>query len=121
MHKKSIGKVRTVVIDMWETFEKGGLNYFPSACIVIDKYNLIHKRVTRALDDVRKKVPDLKKCRITLIYTFKRMEKLKDKQIEKLIGTFEENPEISHAYNHKESFRKAPHIDTVDSLFDEWL
>lgn len=49
------------------------------------------------------------------------MEKLKDKQIEKLIGTFEENPEISHAYNHKESFRKAPHIDTVDSLFDGWL
>lgn len=112
--------VHTVVIDMWEPFQKAALTVYPSACIVVDKYHVVQK-VNQALDEVRKNIPGLKKSRFKLL---KGMEKLKDDEIEQLNCILEEYPELYDAYFLKETFRdfyRASNYDIAHDLLEEWI
>jgi transposase len=112
--------VHTVVMDMWDPFHKAVKSIFPEACIVIDKYHVVQK-VTQALDQVRKKIPGLKKGRFKLL---KGSEKLTINEKQQLDEMLEEHLELSYAYFLKELFREvyqAPNLDTADSLLEEWI
>jgi transposase len=112
--------VHTFVMDMWDPFHKAVKSVFPEACIVIDKYHVVQK-VTHALDQVRKKIPGLKKGRFKLLKGF---EKLTANEKLQLDAMLEEHMELSYAYYLKELFREvyqAPDYDTADSLLEEWL
>ena len=105
---------------MWEPFQKAALTVYPSACIVVDKYHVVQK-VNQALDEVRKKIPGLKKSRFKLL---KGMEKLKDDEIEQLNYILEEYPELYDAYFLKETFRdfyRASNYDIAHDLLEEWI
>lgn len=112
--------VHTVVLDMWEPFHKAVKSTFPEACVVVDKYHVVQK-VTQALDQIRKKVPGLKKVRFKLL---KGSEKLTTKDKHQLDAMLEEHLELSYAYFLKELFRevyRAPDYDTAETLLEEWL
>ncbi|MEH7500556.1 transposase [Neobacillus drentensis] len=55
-------QVKNVVVDMWDPFHKAIRKAFPNAQIIVDKYHVVQK-VTQALDQVRKKIPGLKKAK----------------------------------------------------------
>jgi transposase len=112
--------IHTVVLDMWDPFHKAVNSIFPEACIVIDKYHVVQK-VTQALDQVRKKIPGLKKGRFKLL---KGAEKLTTKEKQQLDDMLEEHLELSYAYFLKELFRdvyQAPDYDTAETLLEEWI
>jgi transposase len=112
--------VHTVVMDMWDPFHKAVKSIFPEACIVIDKYHVV-QMVTQALDQVRKKIPGLKKGRFKLL---KGSEKLTINEKQQLDEMLEEHLELSYAYFLKELFREvyqAPNLDTANSLLEEWI
>ena len=112
--------IHTVVVDMWDPFHKAVKSTFPEACVVIDKYHVVQK-VTQALDQVRKKIPGLKKGRFKLL---KGSEKLTSQEKQQLDAMLEEHLELSYAYFLKELFREVyqtSDYDTADSLFEEWI
>jgi transposase len=112
--------VHTVVLDMWDPFHKAVKSTFPEVCVVVDKYHVVQK-VTQALDQIRKKVPGLKKFRFKLL---KGSEKLTTKDKQQLDAMLEEHLELSYAYFLKELFREvyqAPDYDTAETLLEEWL
>jgi transposase len=112
--------IHTVVLDMWDPFHKAVKSIYPEACIVIDKYHVVQK-VTQALDQVRKKIPGLKKGRFKLL---KGSEKLTVKEKDQLDVMLEEHLELSYAYFLKELFRdvyQAPDYDTAETLLQEWI
>ncbi len=55
-------QVKNVVVDMWDPFHKAIRKAFPNAQIIVDKYHVVQK-VTQALDQLRKKIPGLKKAK----------------------------------------------------------
>lgn len=113
-------RVKTVVVDLWEPFHKAVRKAFPYAQIVIDKYHVVQK-VTQALDDVRKKIPGLKKSRFVLLKSY---ENLKDWQKEKLDELMETHEQLAYSHGLKELFRdiyRSPDYETAEVLLSEWI
>ena len=94
-------QVKNVVVDMWDPFHKAIRTIFPNAQIIVDKYHVVQK-VTQALDQVRKKIPGLKKARFTLLKSF---ENLKEKYRVRLDELLETHESLAYGYYLKELFR----------------
>jgi transposase len=73
-------QVKNVVVDMWDPFRKAIRRAFPNAQIIIDKYHVVQK-VIQAFDQVRKKIPGIKKARFVLLKCY---ENLNEKHRERL-------------------------------------
>ena len=113
-------QVKTVVVDMWDPFHKAIRTAFPNTQIVIDKYHVVQK-VTQALDQVRKKIPGLKKARFCLLKSY---ENLKEKQRDQLAQLLETHESLAYGYYLKELFRdfyKSPDYETADQCLQDWL
>jgi transposase len=113
-------KVKNVVLDMWDPFHKAIRRIFPEAHIIIDKYHVVQK-VTQALDQVRKNVPDLKRARFVLLKSY---ENLTEKQKEKLEQLLDSHEPLRYAYYLKELFRdiyKSQNYDIAKQLLKEWI
>lgn len=113
-------KVKNVVVDMWDPFHKAIRKAFPNAQIIVDKYHVVQK-VTQALDQVRKKIPGLKKSRFVLLKSY---ENVKEKDREKLDELLETHESLAYGYFLKELFRdfyKSHDYETANQLLKEWL
>lgn len=113
-------QVKNVVVDMWDPFHKAIRTIFPNAQIIVDKYHVVQK-VTQALDQVRKKIPGLKKARFTLLKSF---ENLKEKYRVRLDELLETHESLAYGYYLKELFRdfyKSTDYETAKQLLKEWL
>ncbi|MDQ0221388.1 transposase [Peribacillus cavernae] len=112
--------VKNVVVDMLDPFHKAIRTAFPKAQIIVDKYHVVQK-VNQALDQVRKKIPGLKKARFHLL---KGYEKVKEKHRERLDELLDTHESLAYAYYLKELFRdfyKSKDFETADYLLKEWL
>ncbi|WP_259674469.1 transposase [Bacillus methanolicus] len=110
--------VQTVVMDMRDPFHKAVKSIFPEACNVIDKYHVVQK-VTQALDQVRKKIPRLKKERFKLLKGSEKLTANKKQQLDEML---EERLELSYTYFLKELFwevYQTPDFDTANSFLEE--
>ncbi|MBD1383638.1 ISL3 family transposase [Metabacillus arenae] len=113
-------RVKTVVLDMWDPFHKAIRKAFPSAQIVIDKYHVVQK-VTQALDQVRKKIPGLKKARFHLLRSYEKVKEIHRPRLDELLESHES---LCYAYFLKELFRdfyQSKDYETADHLLTEWL
>jgi transposase len=113
-------QVKNVVVDMWNPFHKAIEVAYPKAQIIVDKYHVVQK-VTQALDQVRKKIPEVKKSRFCLL---KNQENLTKKQRERLNELIEKHENLAYGYYLKELFRdfyKSTDYETAEQLLKEWL
>jgi transposase len=113
-------QVKNVVVDMWDPFHKAIRTAFPNAQIIVDKYHVVQK-VTQALDQVRKKIPGLKKARFHLLKSY---ENVKEKHRERLDELLDTHESLAYGYYLKELFRdfyKSKDFETADHLLKEWL
>lgn len=113
-------QVKTVVVDMWDPFHKAIRTAFPNAQIVIDKYHVVQK-VTQALDQVRKKIPKLKKSRFCLLKSYENLHEKQRDQLDQLLETHES---LAYGYYLKELFRdfyKSPDYETAEQRLQDWL
>jgi transposase len=113
-------QVKNVVLDMWDPFHKAVRTAFPHANIIIDKYHVVQK-VTQALDQLRKKIPGLKKSRFLLLKSY---EKLNEKQREKLNELLETHENLAYGYYLKELFRdfyRSVDFEMAEKSLKEWL
>jgi transposase len=94
-------RVKNVVVDMWDPFHKAIRMAFPKAQIIVDKYHVVQK-VTQALDQVRKKIPGLKKARFHLLRSY---ENVKEKYLPRLNELLETHESLAYGYYLKELFR----------------
>lgn len=113
-------KVKNVVVDMWDPFHKAVRKAFPHARMIVDKYHVVQK-VTQAFDQVRKKIPGLKKARFILL---KGYENLKEEKRERLNELLEKHENLAYGYYLKELFRdfyRSPNYETANQYLKEWL
>jgi transposase len=113
-------QVKNVVLDMWDPFHKAIRLAFPKAKIIVDKYHVVQK-VTQALDQVRKKIPGLKKSRFHLLKSY---ENVREKHRPRLNEMLETHDDLAYAYFLKELFRdfyKSTDYDTAERLLTEWI
>jgi len=113
-------RVKTIVMDMWDPFHKAVRKAFPCADIVIDKYHVAQK-VTQALDQVRKKIPGLKKSRFLLLKSYENLKEYQKEQLDELLETHDE---LAYSYGLKELFRDvygSPDYETAQVLLTEWI
>jgi transposase len=113
-------QVKNVVVDMWDPFHKAIRKTFPNAQIIVDKYHVAQK-VTHALDQVRKKIPGLKKARFVLLKSY---ENVKEKDREKLYELLETHVSLVYGFFQKELYRdfyKSQDYETANQLLKEWL
>ncbi len=106
-------KVKNVVVDMWDPFHKAVRKAFPHARMIVDKYHVVQK-VTQAFDQVRKKIPGLKKARFILL---KGYENLKEEKRERLNELLEKHENLAYGYYLKELFRdfyRSPNYETAN-------
>lgn len=113
-------KTKNVVVDMWDPFHKAIREAFPSAVIIVDKYHVIQK-VTHALDQVRKKIPGIKKTRFLLLKSY---ENVKEKHRERLDELLDVQENLAYGYYPKEllsDFYKSTDYESAQVLLKEWL
>lgn len=113
-------RVKNVVVDMWDPFHKAIRTAFPDAQIIVDKYHVVQK-VTQALDQVRKKIPGLKKARFHLLRSY---ENVKEKNRSRLNELLETHDNLAYGYFLKELFRdfyKSTDYAIADQLLSEWI
>src|SRR5699024_2419271 len=113
-------KVKNVVLDMWDPFHKAIRKAFPDAQIVVDKYHVVQK-VVQALDQIRKKIPGLKKARFHLLRSY---ENLKEKNKPRLEQLLDDHEELRYGYFLKELFRdiyKSTNLDIANERMEDWL
>lgn len=113
-------QVKNIVVDMWEPFHKAIRKTFPNAQIIVDKYHVVQK-VTQALDQVRKKIPGLKKARFTLLKSYDNLNEKYRVRLDELLETHES---LAYGYDLKELFRdfyKSTDYETAEQLLKEWL
>lgn len=113
-------RVKNVVVDMWDPFHKAIRTAFPNAQIIVDKYHVVQK-VIQALDQVRKKIPGLKKARFHLLRSY---ENVKEKHLPRLNELLETHENLAFGYYLKELFRdfyKSTDYESAEYLLTEWL
>jgi transposase len=113
-------QVKHVVLDMWDPFHKAIRKTFPQANIIIDKYHVVQK-VTQALDQVRKKIPGLKKSRFHLLKSYEKVERKQRTRLNELLETHDD---LAYAYFLKELFRdfyRSTDYETANLLLTEWI
>lgn len=113
-------QVKNVVVDMWDPFHKAIRTAFPTAQIIVDKYHVVQK-VIQALDQVRKKIPGLKKARFHLLKSYENVKQKHRERLDELLDTHES---LAYGYYLKELFRdfyKSKDYETADHLLREWI
>ncbi|HOF16292.1 MAG TPA: ISL3 family transposase [Bacteroidales bacterium] len=117
-------KVKTVSMDMWQSYINATKNFLPNAEIVHDKFHLV-KCLNEAIDKVRKReVRHNEELKNTKYLFLKNLENHTEKQRIKFESIAKANYEVSRAWRIKENFRDIFGCESLDEAFSlvmQWI